>query len=246
MKSETNARLAGRTALVTGAGSPAGRAICERFAREGAWIVAVDADFEAANAAAELARTARMPAIGLKTEALDPTITENIVETAIQRMWQIDILVNVTTPLADTSAKGATDWAATLAVNLEADFRFAHSVLPQMCSRSTGVIVTVGWCPESDAGPTEQLARATSEAAVTAFTRRLADDHGADGVRVNALCPTAGSSGTNPDPSAAANGATVRVPDGASPEQLADWITALTSLQSRPPVRRPAAIPWRE
>lgn len=248
MKSETNARLAGRTALVTGAGSPTGRAICERFAREGAWIVAVDADFEAADATAELARAARMPAIGLKTEALDPTITENIVETAIQRMWQIDILVNVTTPLADTSVENAIDWAATMAVNLEADFRFARSVLPQMRSRSTGVILTIGWCPEGDAGPAEQLARATSEAAVTAFTRHLANDHDTDGVRVNALCPTAGNVDTDPDPglAAATNGATVHVPRAAPPEQFADWATALASLQSRPPVRRPAAIPWRE
>lgn len=246
MKYEPNARLAGRTALVTGAGTPTGRAICERFAREGAWIVAVDGDFEAADATAERARAARVPAIGLKTEALDPTITENIVETAIQRMWQIDILVNTTSSLADTSVDNAIDWAATMAVNLEADFRFAHSVLPQMRSRSTGVIITVGWCLEGDAGPAEQLARATSEAAVSALTRRLADDHGGDGVRVNALCPTAGNIGRDPDPAAAANGETVRVPDDAPPEQLADWVTVLASLQSRPPVRRAATLPLRE
>ncbi len=66
MKSDTSQRLAERTALITGAGSPAGIAICERFAREGAWIVAVDGDPDAAEAAAETARAAGAPAIGLR------------------------------------------------------------------------------------------------------------------------------------------------------------------------------------
>jgi len=245
MKPEANARLAGRTALVTGAGGPVGRAVCERVAREGAWIVAVDADFEAADAAAELARAARVPAIGLKTEVLDPTITENIVETAIQRMWQIDILVNTTTPLTDTSAEDATDWAATLAVNLEASFRFACSALTQMRARSTGVIITVGWCWQGGTDPTEQLAHATSEAAVATLTRHLADSHGVDGVRANALC-LARDGDADPDLAAVPNGAAVRVTDDARPEQVADWITALAALQARPPASRPAAVLRRE
>lgn len=231
MKSETGQRLAQRTALITGAGSPAGRAICEQFAREGAWIVAVDGDPEAAESAAEAARAAGAPAIGLKTAALDPTITETIVATALQRMWQIDILVNNTTTLSNGSADGSTDWAATMAINLEASFRFARAVMPQMRERRTGVIVTVAWCWGDHGDPAEALARDTSEAAVTRLTGRLAEDHGADGLRVHALCPSPG----NPEPADAASnagsGGVVPVDAAADPERVAEWITQLATTQ---------------
>lgn len=231
MKSDTSQRLAQRTALVTGAGSPAGRAICEQFAREGAWIVAVDGDPDAAEAAAEVARAAGAPAIGLKTAALDPTVTETIVATALQRMWQIDILVNNTTMLEDRSAEGKTDWAATMAINLEATFRFARGVLPQMRERRTGVIVTVAWCWGDYGDPAEALARETSEAAVTRLTGRLAEDHGAEGLRVHALCPSPG----NPEPAdAAANagsGGVVPVDAAADPGRVAEWVTQLAATQ---------------
>lgn len=231
MKSENTGRLAQRTALITGAGSPAGRAICERFAEEGAWIVAVDGDPDAAEAAAEAARAAGAPAIGLKTAALDPTITDTIVATALQRMWQIDILVNNTAMLGDGSPEGKTDWAATMAINLEASFRFARGVLPQMRKRRTGVIVTVAWCWGDHGDPAEVLARDTSEAAVTRFTDRLAEAHEAEGLRVHALCPAPG----HPQPADAAanagNRGVVPVDAGADPERVAEWITQLAATQ---------------
>lgn len=231
MKSETSLRLAQRTALITGAGSPAGRAICEQFAREGAWIVAVDGDPEAAEAAAEAAREAGAPAIGLKTAALDPTITETIVATALQRMWQVDILVNNTTMLGDRSAEGETDWAATMAINLEASFRFARGVLPQMQKRRSGVIVTVAWCWGDYGDPAEALARDTSEAAVTRLTGRLAEDHEADGLRVHALCPAPGNAQRADAAANAGNGGVVPVDAAADPERVAEWVTQLAATQ---------------
>lgn len=231
MKSDNSQRLARRTALVTGAGSPAGRAICEQFAREGAWIVAVDGDPDAAEAAAEAARGAGAPAIGLKTAGLDPTITETIVATALQRMWQIDILVNNTTTLSTGCTDGSTDWAATMAINLEASFRFARGVVPQMRARRTGVIVTVAWCWGDHGDPGEALARDTSEAAVTKLTGRLAEDHGPEGVLAHALCPAPG----NPDPADVClnggNGSIVTVDGGAAPERVAEWVTQLAGTQ---------------
>ena len=231
MKSDATQRLARRTALVTGAGSPAGRAICERFAREGAWIVAVDGDVEAAEATAEAARAAGAPAIGLKTAALDPTITETIVTTALQRMWQIDILVNNTTTLGDGSDAGAIDWAATMAINLEASFRFARAVLPQMQARRTGSIITVAWCWGDSGDPAEALARDTSEAAVAKLTSRLVEDHGHEGLRAHALCPTAGSHDPADVTGNDDNGASIPVDWDAPSERVAEWATQLAATQ---------------
>lgn len=246
MQHESNNRLAGRTALVTGAGSPIGHAVCERFAREGAWIVAVDGDFEAAQATAEAARAARTPAIGLKTEALDPTITEHIVSTAIDRMWQVDILVNVTTPIPDTSLKGVVDWAATMAVNLEASFRFARAVLPQMSARDTGVIINTGWCWGEVATEGAELAQHTSEAAVQALTARLTEDHGHEGVRFHTASPVMSDDDTETDPESLANGGALPIAATATPEYVADRITALAALQDPPPASRRAAGMRRE
>ena len=228
MKSDDSKRLDQRTALITGAGSPVGRAVCEQFAREGAWIVAVDGDQEAAEAAAQLARDAGAPAIGLKTAALDPTITETIVTTALQRMWQIDILVNNTTPLPDRS-RGGTDWAATMAINLEASFRFAQGVVPQMRGRGTGVVLTVGWCWGDSGEPAESLARDTSEAAVMTLTGRLARDHGDAGVLAYTVCPVTAEQA---DPALPGPGGTLRLERDATAEAIAQQLTRLAAAHA--------------
>ena len=231
MKSERGKRLDQRSALITGAGSRVGRAVCERFAREGAWIVAVDGDQEAAEAAAQRARDVGAPAIGLKTAALDPAITETIVATALQRMWQIDILVNNTTALADHSPGGGTDWAATLAINLEASYRFAQGIIPQMRRRGGGVVLTVGWCWGDSDEPAEALARDTSQAAVATLTRRLAEAHGDAGVRACTVCPVAADR-EDPEPAAPpANGAAVSIDRDAAADRIAGRLVALAAAR---------------
>lgn len=228
MKYDSSQRLAQRSALVTGAGSPVGRAVCEQFAREGAWIVAVDGDQEAAEAAAQAARDAGAPAIGLKTAALDPTITETIVTTALQRMWQVDILVNNTTPLPDRS-RGGTDWAATMAINLEASFRFAQGIVPQMRRRGTGVVLTVGWCWGDSGDPGESLARDTSESAVMTLTGRLARDHGDAGVLAYTVCPVVAEQAQDalPEP-----GGTLRLDRDAPAATIAERLTRLAAART--------------
>ncbi|MGD8709848.1 MAG: SDR family NAD(P)-dependent oxidoreductase [Ectothiorhodospiraceae bacterium] len=231
MKSDNGKRLAQRRALVTGAGTPVGRAICESFAREGAWVIAVDGDIEAAEASAALARAAGGTALALKTEALDPTITEHIVDTAVQRVWQVDILVNNTSRLGDGRDGNHTDWAATMAVNLEASYRFALSVLPRMRSRGTGVIVTAAWCWGDGGETAERLAREASVAAVQRLTRGLAAQAADSGIACYALAPRPGA----PDPAAslaaASNGSTMPVGSDASPEQVAEWVARLAATQ---------------
>lgn len=246
MQHQSSKRLAGRTALVTGSGSPVGQAICERFAREGAWIVAVDGDFDAAQATAELARGARTPAIGLNTEALDPTITEQIVSTAIDRMWQVDILVNITTPIPDTSLDGVVDWAATMAVNLEASFRFACAVLPQMVARNTGAIINTGWCWGEVATEGAELARHTSVAAVNALTARLVEQHGHEGVQFHTVSPAKHGSDGDPAPEHVASGDMLSIAATATPEEVADRINVLAARQSSPPASRRLATLRRE
>jgi NAD(P)-dependent dehydrogenase (short-subunit alcohol dehydrogenase family) len=226
MKSDGYGRLAQRTALVTGAGSPVGRAVCERFAREGAWIVAVDGRQETAEGAAQLARDTGAPAIGLKTAALDPTITGTIVNTALQRMWQIDILVNNTTPIADDASVGGVDWAGTMAINLEASYRFIQGVVPRMRARGTGVVLTVGWCWGDSGEAAEALARETSEAAVMRLTQRVATEHGPAGVRAWTICPVAAGAADDERPEP---GGVLRLDRDTGAEQVAGWLTRLAA-----------------
>ena len=190
-------------------------------------MVAVDGDIDAAEASPEAAREAGVPVIALKTEALDPVITGHIVDTAIQRVWQIDILVNNTSRLDDVSAEGGTDWTATMAVNREASHRFAWSVLPGMRKRRTGMIVTAAWCWGDGGDPAEPLARDTSGAVVAQLTGGLAASAAADGIACYALLPRPGGGDAGPRLVTAGNGSTTMADIDAPPEQVAEWVTLL-------------------
>lgn len=185
MNVDNPADLADRVVIVTGAGSGIGRAAARAFAHAGARVLVVGRRSDALEETA-----AAHPAIAAHPADLSaPGAPEEVVDAAIDRWGQLDVLVNnagatKVMPLADTTAAGI---AALFDLNVVAPSLLAHAALPHL-RRSRGSMVNVS----STYGhrPLPGGAHyAASKAALEQLTRSWAMELAADGIRVNALAP---------------------------------------------------------
>lgn len=242
---DRTARFRDAVVLVTGADGGIGRAIVERFAGEGARVACADATVSAATAAAERARDAgAADAIGLVADLAEPEACERLVTEAVEWGGGIDILVNNAGLMrrGDAVATSDADWSAVMSVNVDAVFRLCRAAIPRMSERGGGAIVNLSSRWGVDPGP-GHLAYATSKAAVAAMTRCLARDHGAAGIRVNAVCPNevdtpmlrSGFVTRGLDPAEAITSLEQTIPFGrvAEPSDIADAIAFLASHDAR-------------
>lgn len=228
-------RFAGKTAIVTGAGSGIGRATAIRLAQEGATVVAADV---VADRLGEL--VAEFPDLGFITVAGDVSseeTTQRIVEAAGPR---IDVLANVAGIMDGFLPLGEVDdetWERVFRVNVTAVMRLTRAVLPRMLEAGSGSIVNVS----SEAGirgGCAGVAYTASKHAVIGLTRNTSVMYAAKGIRSNAVAP--GGVATNieaPFKSALAGEALGPilqsiVPPIATAEQLAAAITWLASDDS--------------
>jgi NAD(P)-dependent dehydrogenase (short-subunit alcohol dehydrogenase family) len=173
-------RFADKHAFVTGAGSGIGEAVARALHAEGATVTLADVSDSADRIAAELGGSAG----AIRLDVRD----EDQVRAAIPA--QIDVLVNVagigsTTNAPDTSLDV---WEEVFAVNARGTFLCCKHAIPMMIERGGGSIVNVGSIAAL-VGLKNRAAYCASKGAVVAFTRALAVDHVADGIRVNDVCP---------------------------------------------------------
>jgi NAD(P)-dependent dehydrogenase (short-subunit alcohol dehydrogenase family) len=192
----TSLRLEGKVAFVTGAGSVGpgwgnGRAIAVRFAQEGARVFGVDRD-----EARLLETVQRVSDCGgtLATAACDVTSSASIaaaVAQCLERFGRIDVLVNN----VGGSAKGGpvelseADWDAQMDHNLKSAFLACKHVLPVMEKQGAGSIVNLSSTSGLRWTGSAQIAYASSKAGVIQFTRVLAVQYAARGIRVNTVVP---------------------------------------------------------
>ncbi|MES2362841.1 MAG: SDR family oxidoreductase [Pseudomonadota bacterium] len=185
-------RLAGRTALITGAGAGIGAAAAHLFCSEGAAVLLVDANTEA------LERT-RQAIVQAQPEAQLACVTANVADeaaalAAVQQcttQWgRLDILVNNAAMRNYTSAANATpaEWHAMVGVNLVGMSNYCGAALPALRQSGTGSIVNVSSCYAVTGRKGMALYDAT-KAAQLAYTRSLAFEEAPHGVRANAVCP---------------------------------------------------------
>ena len=182
-------RYAGRTALVTGAGSGIGQATVLRLATEGATIVGCDIDTAGLDATGKL-----LTADGLRAELLPADIT---VQADVDRVvaalqgTPVDLLANVAGImdyfLPVTELDDAV-WERVVAVNLTGPMRLCRAVIPAMRAAGGGAVVNVssiGGLTGSVAG----TAYTSAKHGLIGLTRSLAYLYGPDGIRANAVCP---------------------------------------------------------
>lgn len=191
---ETRAqRFAGRTAIVTGAGSGMGAAIARGLAAEGAEVVGVDINGDAVAAVAENAVGTIRPET---LDVSDPDAVAALVETIAAR-GRIDVLCNNAGILDDYAPAHETSWERwrrILGVNLDGPFLLSRAVAPVMVAQGKGAIVNTCSIAAYVAGG-GGAAYTTSKHALLGLTRQLAFDYGPHGVRVNAVCPGAVATG---------------------------------------------------
>jgi NAD(P)-dependent dehydrogenase (short-subunit alcohol dehydrogenase family) len=190
--------LLDRVAIVTGAGGAVGAAVARRFVDEGARVVLADEDEKALGQTLESLRHAADSVEGLSLDLTAESQVEALVERALARFGQIDILVNAMGMAEEPpwSEPGPAAWERHLR-NLKGCALCCQAVAPEMRTRGRGRIVNVAasagryrsayFRPEGVTG-TGAPSAATS-GGVLALTRELALERGPAGVTVNAVVP---------------------------------------------------------
>jgi len=184
MGSQIMGRLAGKSAIITGAARGIGRAAAELFAREGATVFATDVNppevpFESQDIHFSVMDVASE--VGWRT----------LVSEVIERHGAVDVLVNNAgiggsqLPLADETIG---DWDRVIAVNQTGVFLGMRAVLPSMRAKRSGSIVNVSSIWGIAAVPGAAAYHA-SKAAVRHLTKHAAVTYAADNVRVNSIHP---------------------------------------------------------
>lgn len=182
----TTNRFGGKVLFATGAGSGIAAATARRFAAEGGRVAVVDLDAARAGAvASELEGS-----IGLACDVADEQSVQETVQEAQERLGRIDCVLNSAgyVQFAPIEELSLADWNRMLAVHLTGTFLVCKATLPCLRAAGGGSIVNF-------ASSTALVARANlaaysaAKGGIVAFSRQLALDAGADGVRVNVIAP---------------------------------------------------------
>jgi 2-keto-3-deoxy-L-fuconate dehydrogenase len=170
--------LAGKTCFVTGAAQGIGRAIAERFAAEGARVVAADLRF-----ADDGPRAVERVLIDVTDEAA--------VTAAATAHGDVTVLVNCVGYVAAGTVLDCdpADFDRSMSLNVRSMMLTIRAFLPAMLARGHGSIINIASVVSSVMGAPGRFAYGTSKAAVIGLTMSVARDYIAHGIRCNAISP---------------------------------------------------------
>jgi NAD(P)-dependent dehydrogenase (short-subunit alcohol dehydrogenase family) len=181
-------RLAGRVAVITGAGSGIGRATARRFGAEGARVIAVDLDALSGQAAADEVGGTFMTC-DVSSEAEVSELFDSVATT----YGRVDIAFNnagISPPDDDSIlSTGLEAWERVQRVNLTSVYLCCKYAIPHMQRQGRGSIINTASFVALMGAATSQISYTASKGGVLAMTRELGVQFAREGIRVNALCP---------------------------------------------------------
>jgi len=182
-------KLENKVAFVTGGGSGIGRAICRRFASEGAIVVAADLIPERALETASIITAAGGVALGLEIDVADATKVKIGIGQAVDAYGRIDILVNnaglsVGDRITDFDEAM---WDLNIDVVLKGVYLCSREVIPAMAERRFGVILNIG--SVNGLFAIGESAYSAAKAGMVNLTQNMAIHYGDDNIRVNLIAP---------------------------------------------------------
>lgn len=191
MSSERPGRVAGKTAIVTGAASGIGEATARRLAEEGASVAVADIDEINGNRVAAEIRETGGESVFIRTDLSRTDEIEEMVARTEERFGRLDILHNNAIAFRHGSATELDEagWDLTLNVGLKAVFLASKYGIPAMRRTGGGAIINTG-SVHSLVGFATCTAYDSAKAGLLGLTRVLALDYGPD-IRVNAVLPGA-------------------------------------------------------
>ena len=169
-------RYHGKVALVTGGRSGIGQAIARRLTEEGAFVITAQ-------------RGKDPERESIEADFTDPASPAEVISGVISRAGRLDLLVNNAGMMQESSCENMSleDWQRNLMVNLTTPFLLIKHAMPHL-RKTRGAIVNIGSIEGLGANP-HHAAYCASKAGLHGLTRAVAVDHGAEGIRCNAVAP---------------------------------------------------------
>lgn len=178
-------RLQSKSAIVTGAATMIGAAVCKRLIAEGATVTLADVDTDGKSIADSLGSSAHF----VQTDVTDEISVQACVDASLEHWGGIDLLVNAASTYIDGAlAASKSDWLRSYEVNAVGGVMMLAAVVPHMSERGGGAVVNFSSVSAERAQRGRWLYPAT-KAAIRQITRSAAMDLAAERIRVNSISP---------------------------------------------------------
>jgi NAD(P)-dependent dehydrogenase (short-subunit alcohol dehydrogenase family) len=184
-------RLQNKVVVVTGAGSGIGRATATRLAEEGARVVVVDRNEDGGEATAQQVRQAKGEAHVVIADVSRAADAERIVAEAVRVYGRLDALVNNAAVMIAKAVPELSEqeWDEVLGINLKGVFLCSREAIRRFRLQGSGGAIVNMASVNSFYAEGGIAAYCAAKGGVQQLTRAMAIDHGAEGIRVNCICP---------------------------------------------------------